>query len=165
VLKSNVCFSLKSEISDFITFKDPLSHFSIQYPQNWTLIYNNSSKDIVTFKQLGNNFSSEIYITQTESKKIPLKNLIENQIASNFKMLNDFKLIQFNQIHNESKLQFFKMIYTYNPFYEPYTNKIEEIWIGSKLHTFTITFKANTQNYDKNHPTFEHIVNSFTLTD
>lgn len=152
-------------ISDFLTYDDILSGFSIKYPSDWQV--EQGIDRALRFKAPRDSSSSDsspagLAITYKEVlANLSLSSITQTQLSTLKSLYPDLKLLESGETTFAGR-PVYKIVFTAtDP--DQHFKKAMQIWFKEGTKAYLITYKANVDTFSKYLSTIEQMLNSFYI--
>jgi hypothetical protein len=152
-------------VSDFLTYDDILSGFSIKYPPDWQ--QEQRIGRVLTFKAPKDGSSSDTFpaalaITVKEvPANLSLSSITQTQLSTLKSLYPDINLLESGEITFAGRPAY-KIVFTATDADQQF-KKAMQIWFKEGTKAYLITYKADDYSYSKYLSTVEQMLNSFYI--
>jgi hypothetical protein len=152
-------------ISDFLTYDDILSGFSIKYPPDWQL--EQGINRALTLKAPKDGSSSDTFpaglgiISKEVPANLSLSAITQTQLSTLKSLYPDINLLESGEITFTGRPAY-KIVFTATDSDQQF-KKAMQIWFKEGTKAYLITYKADVDSFSKYLSTVDQMLNSFYI--
>ena len=150
----------QSQQQSLLTYKNPNLGGSIQYPSDWEL--QEESNDKLRFIKQEGFVTADLNVENLDEPKTMLSEYASTRVNELQAQRPEFQLIS-NEPTTISNKPAQKVVYTFEREEDGKTNKVMRIWSINEGKLYTLAHVAESSQYNRYLPTFQRMVDSFSI--